>query len=275
MVRAYAVHARAAMAAIPIWLLFILITAAVIGMLELGYRIGRRTHRRFPKEEKESPVGAFAGAMLGLSAFMLGFTFNIAAERYQTRKERVRDQVNAIQTAYLRVDFLPEADRVESRQLIKDYVSEIVKSPYHKGVPSTEVLRQSLPFGNGPRRLWAIGAENGRKQADSNTVALYIESLNRLFSIQAERAMLEAPVVRLPIWGALCALTFLAVMGVAYQSGIAGSKRSKVGFLLAGSFALVMSLIADLDRVGGYIKVPTQAFEDLQRSLAVMEKAGT
>jgi hypothetical protein len=50
------------------------------------------------------------------------------------------------------------------------------------------------------------------------------------------------------------------------RSGIAGSKRSKVGFFLAGSFALVMSRIC-------YVKVPLTPFEDLQRSLTAMEKA--
>jgi hypothetical protein len=34
-----------------------------------------------------------------------------------------------------------------------------------------------------------------------------------------------------------------------------------------------MSLIADLDRVGGYVRVPLTPFEDLQRSLTAMEKA--
>jgi hypothetical protein len=263
-----------AMAAIPIWLLFILITVVVIIMLELGYRIGRRTHRRFPKEEKESPVGAFAGAMLGLSAFMLGFTFNISAERYQTRKAKVRDEVNAIQTAYLRTDMLPQPDRDESKQLFTSYVNAIVTAPETHGAPSAEELEAALPTRNvWHRRLWIIAAENSRRDGDSNAIALYVESLNKMFAIHAERAMLEMPVVRLPIWGALCALTFLAVMGVAYQSGIAGSKRSKVGFFLAGSFALVMSLIADLDRVGGYVKVPLTPFEDLQRSLTAMEKA--
>jgi hypothetical protein len=263
-----------AMTAIPVWLLFLLIIVVVIVMLEVGYRVGRRTHRRFPKEEKESPVGAYAGAMLGLSAFMLGFTFNISAERYQTRKAKVRDEVNAIQTAYLRTDMLPQPDRDESKQLFTSYVNAIVTAPEKHGAPSAEELEAALPTRNvWHRSLWIIAAENSRRDGDSNAIALYVESLNKMFAIHAERAMLEMPVVRLPIWGALCALTFLAVMGVAYQSGIAGSRRSKVGFFLAGSFALVMSLIADLDRVGGYVRVPLTPFEDLQRSLTAMEKA--
>lgn len=261
------------MEAIPLWTLFVATTMLVIGMLELGYRIGRRTHRRSP-QEKESPVGAFAAAMLGLSAFMLGFTFNIAAERYQARKEKVRDEVTAIQTAYLRSEFLPDPERGESKALFARYLTAIVRSPPARGRPSAEVLARALALGNDwHRRLWTIAAASGRKNADSNTIALYVESLDQVFALHAERAMLEVPVVRLPIWAALYGLTCLAVMGVAYQSGIAGSKRSKAGFFLAGSFALVMSLIADLDRVGGYIQVPHEPYEHLLRSLATTSGA--
>jgi hypothetical protein len=58
------------------------------------------------------------------------------------------------------------------------------------------------------------------------------------------------------------------VLGIGYQVGVAGSKRSKVGFCLAGSFAVVIALIADLDRVAGFIQVSQEPFRILQEAFA-------
>ena len=53
--------------------------------IEVGYRLGHAMHRR-SEDEKESPVSAIAGAILGLAAFMLAFTFGIVSERHARQK---------------------------------------------------------------------------------------------------------------------------------------------------------------------------------------------
>lgn len=255
----------------PIWLVFVGTVLAVVGMLELGFRVGRAMHRRSPKE-KESPVGTFATAMLGLLAFMLGFAFNLAAERYSSRKENVRKEVDAIQTAYLRADFLPEPARSESKLWIERYVTDLVEAPRGKRrVPLRDALATSNPW---HRRIWATAVVAHRKDLDTNLGALYVDSLNKVFEARGERAMIErAERIKPPVWAALYGITFLAVLGVAYQTGIAGSGRTVARYFLAGTFALVISLIADLDRVGGYIQVSQEPFEQLEESMIGMKQS--
>jgi hypothetical protein len=260
------------MAAVPVWVVFVGTTLTVIVMLELGYRLGRRTHRRSPKE-KESPVGAYAAAMLGLLAFMLGFTFNLVAERYQTRRSTVREEVNALQTAYLRSELLPQPDRDDAKELLAAYVAEIVETR-RRPDQDTASVKNALALGNRwHRELWSVAIANARRDLDSDIGALYVESINKVFEVRADRAMLDTSKVQLPIWFAMYGLTFLGVLGVSYQSGIAGSKRSKAGVFLAMSFALVISLIADLDRVAGYITISHKPFEELQESIASIRQA--
>src|SRR5262245_5812187 len=79
--------------AVPILALFVLAVLVVMTSIEGGYRLGRIFHRR-SKQEKESPVTAVAGAVLALVAFMLAFTFGIAANRFDARKELVREEAN-------------------------------------------------------------------------------------------------------------------------------------------------------------------------------------
>jgi hypothetical protein len=70
----------------------------------------------------ETPVGAIIAAILGLLAFLLAFTFGMAASRFDTRRELVLDEANAIGTTYLRAALLPEPHRTEIRSLLRDYV---------------------------------------------------------------------------------------------------------------------------------------------------------
>src|SRR5687767_171479 len=111
---------------IPIWVLFVITTLLVVGAIELGYIVGKFAHRK-SEEEKESPVSAIAGTVLALLAFILAFTFGIVSNKYDSRRELVRDQANAIRTAYTRSDFLPEPSRDESKVLYNEYIALVIE----------------------------------------------------------------------------------------------------------------------------------------------------
>ena len=105
---------------IPFWT-FLGTVLLVLLSMELGYRAGRRAFRR-SDEEKEAPISSIAGAVLGLVAFMLAFTFGIVSDRYYARLGLVRDEANVIRTAYHRADFLPSPDREDAKRLLQEYV---------------------------------------------------------------------------------------------------------------------------------------------------------
>jgi hypothetical protein len=67
------------------------------------------------------------------------------------------------------------------------------------------------------------------------------------------------------IWLALLLITVLGMLGVGYQTGIAASKRSMARPILALSFAVVIGLIASLDRPdSGVMTVTQQPLIDLR-----------
>src|SRR5262245_51151559 len=107
--------------ALPLWALFIVILLVVLLSVEFGYRLGRYRRRRH-EEEKEAPLGTMVGAILGLLAFILAFTFGLAATRFDTRRQVVLDEANAIGTTYLRAGMLPEQGQ-QVRGLLRDYVA--------------------------------------------------------------------------------------------------------------------------------------------------------
>jgi len=230
---------------IPVWIWFVGTIAIILLSVEAGFALGNRAARS--TDEKESPAAAMGGAVLGLVAFMLAFTFSIASGRFDTRKELVREDANAIRTAYLRADFLVGTEQEEVKRLLREYVDVRVAFAQTKDLKKLqEFLATTLDI---QRRLWKYAVANGRKDLNSDIGALFLESINEVINLHALR-MAVAVEARIPlgIWITLYALTVLGMMAMGYQAAIAASKRSRGSLILAVSFALVITLIAGLDR---------------------------
>ena len=108
-----------------------------------------------------------------------------------------------------------------------------------------------------------MAVANARKDMDSDVAALYIESLNEVATVNAVRVAVGIQ-ARIPkgVWGALFFLISLGMMVVGYQTAIAKSKRSMIQPVLVASFALVITLIAALDRPNTGLEVTQQPLID-------------
>lgn len=260
------------MDALPVWLFFAITLVIVVLGVEAGYRLGHTAHRR-SEDEKESPVSAISGAILALLAFVMAFTFAIVSDRYDARKGLVRDEANAIRTAYLRSNFLPEPDRSEAKALFREYVTLRLSAVQTGNLDQVRgVVVQSSQF---QRQLWDVAVENARKDMNSDVAALYIESLNELIEVHTLRVAVGLQArVPIPLWLVLYALVILGMIGVGYQTAISGSRRSWAALILALSFSLVIVLIAYLDRPESrYLTVSQQPLIDLQAFLTTDAEA--
>ena len=106
--------------AIPVWVVFAGTVLFILAAIEAGYRLGLFA-RRQPEEEKAAPGEVIARTILGLVSFLLAFTFGIVTNRHDARKELVRQEANAIRTAWDRSDLLPELDRIQAKRLLRSY----------------------------------------------------------------------------------------------------------------------------------------------------------
>jgi hypothetical protein len=106
---------------IPLWGVFLITIAVVLLSIWIGTLLGR-LRRRQPDHEGEAPLGTIIGASLGLLAFMLAFTFGIAAELFQNRRQLLLNEVNTIGTTYLRAGLLLEPHQSQIRKLLQEYV---------------------------------------------------------------------------------------------------------------------------------------------------------
>jgi hypothetical protein len=247
---------------LPLWALFIVILLVVLLSVECGYRLGKyRRGRR--EQEKEAPVGTIVGATLGLLAFILAFTFGLAASRFDTRRQVLLDEANAIGTTYLRAGMLPERGE-EVRRLLRDYVAtrlDAVRSgDVAEGIRRSEDIQQ---------RVWTEAETVGQKNPNSIVVGLFVQSLNEMIDLHAKRVQAGVR-SRIPgaIWVGLFAVAILSLTAMGYLEGLTGTRRSLAVLAVAVAFSVVIELIADLDRPReGVLQVSQQALLDLQRSM--------
>ena len=257
---------------IPIWVIFVVTIISVVLAVQAGFTLGRRVRQKSVEDEKESPAAAMAAAILTLAGFMLTFTFGISFDRLNDRKTLVRDEANAIRTAWLRSDFLPEPDRAEAKGLLRKYVDirlDVVKADEADDLDQEQkALRESNRI---HRQIWDTAVKNARKDMNSDVAALYIESLNELINIQVLRVAIALH-AQIPgvIWAVLYALVILGMMSIGYLAAIAGSTAgSRSVSLLAVSFSLAITLIAVLDRPqSDIIGISQEPLIDLRETMA-------
>jgi hypothetical protein len=233
---------------IPVPLLFALTIILVLVAIEVGYQIGCRAHTHWT-EEMEAPATAITGSVLALVAFMLAFTFGIVSDRYDARKELVRAEASAIKTLWLRCDLLLEGTRAEPRSLILEYLSERLEFVHRRDYAPARIKEVTLASQEIQDRLWDIGVENARAGLNSDYTSLYVNALNEVITLRARRLSIGLQ-ARIPIviWLILYSIMLLGMTGLGYQTSISGSKRSTARPILALSFAMVVALIAMLDR---------------------------
>jgi hypothetical protein len=166
--------------AIPIWTLFAGTIIVVMVAIEAGYRLGHAEHGR-SEDEKESPVSAIAGTILGLAAFMLAFTFGIVSERYDAKRGLVREDAIAIRTAWQRSDFLPEGDRAEAAALLRQYVDTRVKFAEERNVDPERVKNVLSETQRLQDRLWNMAVANEQDGAGRANERMKLIELEVLF----------------------------------------------------------------------------------------------
>jgi hypothetical protein len=249
--------------ALPLSGLFLVILLIVLLSVECGYRLGKYRRSR-SEEEKEAPVGTMVGATLGLLAFILAFTFGLAAARFDTRRQVLLDEANAIGTTYLRAGILPER-REEIRGLLREYVdtrlAAVQSGNIAEGIRRSEDIQQEV---------WAQAVAVGEKNPNSIIVGLFVQSLNEVIDLHAKRVQAGLR-SRIPgaIWIGLFAVAVLSLAAMGYQAGLVGTRRSLAIFAVAFTFSVVIELIADLDRPQeGVLRVSQHALLDLQRSMS-------
>ena len=244
-------------------MLFISIIAVLIP-LYIGQYYGQSYNKQSAHNSHDS-IGSVVSAVFGLLAFMLAFTFQIAANRYDARKTSLLTEVKDTRTTYLRAGLIPEPYRSQSKKYLVEYVNlrvEIVKD-YSRVDIAMSKSQQILDS------LWKYAEDLAAVDRSSEAYALYTTSINDMVDAYNERVTMVL-VYRIPsvVMWVLAINMFLSMLVLGYQFGVSGKSNFKINLVLAFLFSLVILLIFVLDRPDrGFVQINQTPLLTLQKEM--------
>ena len=243
--------------------LLAVVLVAIFAAGEAGRLLGTRAVGRGGGD-----VSTLEGATLGLLALMIGFTFSMAVSRFETRRDAVVNEANAIGTTALRARLLPAPNRLEALNLLKEYAQ--VRLDAAQFALNASKLGVAIARSNQIQEvLWQNAASVAAKDTAVVPTGIFIQSLNEMIDDQAKR--LAAVQNRVPniVFLALYAVAIAAFAFVGYANGLQKRRVRLPTYLMGAIVASVILLVQDLDRpAAGFISVSQQPMLDVVAAIA-------
>ena len=247
------------------WIVFLVVSFILLGLGEIGWRLGHSLLRRRPKAA-EAHSGSVQGAVLGLLGLLLGFSFAMAVGRYDNRRHLVVEEANSIGTTFLRADFLPEPHASKVRELLRKYAKARLEvfEPGPDAVPLKAHLDQAAAF---HKALWQE-ADAAARVAPSPITASFITSLNETIDLHGDRLAARRNHVPGAVWILLLAVAGCGAWASGYGSGTTGMRSAFSQIVFPLLVAVVITLIADIDQPSrGFVGVSQEPLKELLESM--------
>ena len=249
----------------PLFVLGLIILAVMPAGVELGYR----GHGWLRREQDGADVGKggqdhLLSAVLGLLALLLGFTFSLALNRYEARRDLVLQEANAIGTTWLRTRLLEEPNRAAMSGLLSAYVD--ARLAWSETGTSNADLVQTEGI---QQKLWAVTGTAMRTDSSPQLSRGVMDAMNQSFDLASARTAARSAHIPGRVLGMLLLFAALSVVMLGYILAANGKPLRIATTLLLVLLTLALIVILDLDRPrSGAIQVSQQPLEDLRASIA-------
>lgn len=213
-------------------------------------------------------VSTLEGAILGLLALMIGFTFAMALSRFEARRDAVVNEANAIGTAALRARLLPAPHNVDIHRLLREYV-QIRLSITQRFSSSTELNAAIQRSNEIQESLWQQTKVFAAKDNGMVPTGLFIQTLNEMIDNQGKR--LEALRNRVPnvVLLALYGVALVASAFAGYAHGLEAQRMRLPVYTMGLLIVAVILLIQDLDRPNtGFAETSQQPMIDVAAAIS-------
>jgi hypothetical protein len=222
----------------------------LLGMVT-GHRLGLRHLARGVKAEGTS-LGVIESALFALFGLLIAFSFSGASNRYDARRMLIADEVNAIGTAYLRIDLLPAESQPAVRTLFRRYV-EARLAVYHT-LTDIDTAKNELAKAAGlQQEIWAAAATAARaKDSPASTALLVLPALNNMIDITTTRAMASLAHPPLIIFLLLLGAGILCSLLAGYEMAGATNRKQlhMLIFILVSGLTIYSILELEYPRLG-------------------------
>lgn len=236
----------------------------VVGLLaggllasEIGYRLGVSYTPRYEAFGRQFDV--IRAATFALSAFLIAFAFSGAGTRFVERLDIIVEEANALGTAWLRADLLPEPQRSELKATLKEYTTDRVEMLSTND--SAEIQKRLAKVGGLQAKMWATALAGTR--GDAPLMNLVLPPLNDVFDLHTTHLAMVHRHLPLAIMIVLLATAALSLVLVGFGNGRSGRRAPALDAVYAAVLAVALWMTVDLDRPRqGAIQITSQALVD-------------
>ena len=245
----------------------VMLFITIVVFNEVGFRVGRYVQSRTDNEVK-SLTGSIQASILGLLALLLGFTFSMSMQRFDNRSMALIDETNAIGTAILRVQLLPDEFKDEADKLFQEYVGLRVEIGQLDLTKTEDRHIYNAKIANLQNKLWSLAISATEVDPRPVTTGAFVKSLNDVIDGQGKRnALLQMHVPEVVL--ILLFIVFVSSGGImGYSAGLSGKRMIAPIVLVSILITLIVFIIIDLDRPKrGLIQVNQSVMNELLKDV--------
>jgi hypothetical protein len=191
-------------------------------------------------------------ATLTLLGLIIGFSFSMAINRYEQRKNYEESEANAIGTEYLRADFLPAADAEKVRALLRSYLDQRVL--FYSTRDSRQLRQIDACTAQLQNELWAAVRRPAAAQQTA-IAALAASGMNDVLNAQGYTQAAWRNQIPIAAWTLMAVIAVFCNFLIGY--GMRGLRaESRLFLIMPFVVSLSFFLIADIDSPrGGAIRL--------------------
>jgi hypothetical protein len=233
-------------------LIFLFISLFIVGLLIASIELGRRIRLRGREEKSSSGLGVIDGAVFGLMGLLLGFSFSGGVSRFDARRQLIVQETNAIGTAWLRVDLLPEAAQPQIRDDFRAYLDARLAFYKNLGPDRAKALDELALSEKLQKKIWIESVAAAKQTSSPAVLTLVVGSLNEMIDITTTRLVALQTHPPMPIYVTLVLLALGSSLIAGFGMGDTGKRQWLHTLVYAAALTLTVYTIIDLEfpRVG-------------------------
>ncbi len=242
-------------------LMFVLCLVTMWLSAKIGDLFRKKLH---PVEDDErNDLSVVLAATLTLLGLIIGFSFSMAINRYDMRKNYEEEEANAIGTECARAELLPAADAAKVRSLLKDYLDQRVL--FYLNRDEDKVRQINAATAQLQSQLWsAVKAPAAANP--SPLTALVVSGMNDVLNSQGYTQAAYWNRIPIAAWVLMWAIAICCNLLIGYSARRTGAF---LFLILPIAVSISFFLISDLDAPqGGVIRVHPQNLESVVQSLS-------
>ncbi|HCQ45561.1 MAG TPA: hypothetical protein DIW53_01665 [Achromobacter sp.] len=232
--------------------LILALCAAVFFFLLLGaIRVGRYLgHRHDMDEKSRAGSAAIEASVFALLGLLIAFTFSGAAQRMADRRNLLVQEVNAIGTAWLRIDMLNAPDQPPLRDQFRRYVDERIN--YYRHVADLDhrdaIAAKASALQN---EIWKTSMAAARN-AVPPFAASYIGAVNDMFDVSSAQIVAQKvhPPAMTYVFLGFLALVCACLIGLNLASAHRDTLLHQIIYALVMTAALYIIVDFEFPRIG-------------------------